>query len=78
MMLSCKETTELSTEAREGALEGLDRWRYRFHMTVCPACKAYARGLDIMLRVLRESPPSVAPDDVRSAALGALRARRSG
>ena len=76
-MLSCKVLTELSTEAREDALCGIDRWRYRFHLRVCPGCASYVRGLDAVREVLREVPPSAAPEDVRNAALEALRAARS-
>lgn len=77
-MLSCRELIELSTEAREGQLHGLAHWRYRFHLTICPGCKSYVRGLEGVDHVLHDFPPSVAPDEVRKAALDALRARRSG
>ena len=76
MILTCRELTELVTEDREGALAGARRVLYRFHLSVCPGCKAYVRGYDATLESLRESETSVAPEDVKQAALSALRAAR--
>ncbi len=75
-MLSCKQLTELSTQAREGSLRGLAHWRYRFHLTVCPGCQAYVHGLETTLEVLRDSPPSTAPAEVKHAAVALLRQRK--
>ena len=76
MILTCRELTELVTEDREGALAGARRVLYRFHLSVCPACKAYVRGYEATLQSLNESEASVAPADVKQAALEALRAAR--
>lgn len=75
-MLSCKRATELSTEAREGRLGRLARWRYRFHLAMCPGCQAYEHGLEAMLQVLRNAPASTAPGEVKDAAVALLRQRK--
>lgn len=76
-MLSCKQLTELSTQAREGTLGRLTRWRHRFHLAMCPGCQAYEQGLDATLAVLRDAPASTAPAEVKEAALALLRRRKA-
>lgn len=74
-MISCHRATLLHTEAREGALGGVLRGLYAFHMRVCPKCKAYAKGLDQTNAALRQLPEERAPDELKRALGERLRAR---
>ena len=74
-MITCRTVTGLHTEASEQALSGWARFRYRFHMTICPNCKAYAHGLDVAKTGLSSLPPEPAPESVKRAALERLRKR---
>jgi hypothetical protein len=49
---------------------------YRFHMTVCAQCMAYAKGLDQTNEALDHVPPEPAPDDLKKKLAERLRARR--
>jgi anti-sigma factor RsiW len=74
-MITCRTVTGWHTEAAEGALSAWQRLRYRFHMGICPNCKAYAHGLDVAKESLAALPPEPAPDAVKRAALERLRKR---
>jgi predicted anti-sigma-YlaC factor YlaD len=75
MTMTCRQATCLLTDVREGKLSGWTRLRYRLHLTMCPACRAYVRGFDQMLVALsalpREAPPAALCDTLR----GRLRQR---
>jgi hypothetical protein len=69
MMMSCREATCLSTEAREGALARWTGLRYRLHLGLCARCRAYVRGVEQVLQALsalpREAPPAAMCDTLR-------------
>ena len=75
-MISCRSVTKMHTDAKEHALSWLQALRYRLHMKVCPSCQAYRASFDRTLSALREVPKEAAPDDVKRAALAALRAKK--
>jgi len=75
-MIHCRYATTLHTEAREGSLRGVRRWLYAFHMRVCPQCQAYAEGLAQTDAALKHLPAERAPDELKRALAGRLRARR--
>ena len=76
-MFTCRDATHLMTEADEGALTGLTRFRYALHVTICPHCKACRRQLDQAMALAREIPPVEAPAEIESRAVEAFRARAS-
>ena len=75
-MFACRDAMELMTEADEGALRGWKRVKYRFHMSICPHCRACRRQLDEAVSLAKEIPAEPAPPAVTDRALEALRARR--
>ena len=74
-MIHCRYATTLHTEAREGVLKGARRWLYAFHMSVCPQCRAYAKGLEQTDEALKHLPTETAPDELKRALGDRLRAR---
>ncbi len=75
-MFLCRDATELLTDAREGALSGWRAVQYRFHLTVCPACRRYRQQVDETIALAREIPPDDVPAPTMEAAVAALRTRR--
>jgi anti-sigma factor RsiW len=62
-MLSCKQITELVTAYAEGQLRFMDRLRFRLHIGMCPACKAYVRQLQATAKALGKLPePEIPPE----------------
>jgi predicted anti-sigma-YlaC factor YlaD len=51
--LSCREATELVTEAMEGALSEAMRARFEEHLDRCAACRTFARQMAVTVEVLR-------------------------
>jgi hypothetical protein len=72
-MFTCRDATEHMTDEREGAPVGF--W-YRFHMSICPYCRACRRQLDQAVALVKEIPSEEVSDKVMDAALAAFRARR--
>jgi hypothetical protein len=75
-MFSCRDATELMTEEHEGALSGWVRARYRFHVTICPHCRACRRQMDQALSIAKEIPAEPVPETVEERAVAAFRAAR--
>ena len=63
--LSCREVTELVTDALEGALPETTRLLFEDHMTGCEACQTFARQIRQTIAILRKLPrePGPPPDD---------------
>jgi hypothetical protein len=76
-MFACRDATHLVTDAREGSLSGVLRFRYGFHMLICPHCKAFRRQLEETIAVAKEvaQEEQVAPEAV-DRAMEAFRARK--
>ena len=74
-MFLCRDATEHMTDEREGALSGWVGFWYRFHMTICPHCRACRRQLDQAVALSKEIPPEAVSDKVMDAALAAFRER---
>jgi predicted anti-sigma-YlaC factor YlaD len=78
-MFTCRDANELITEDREGALSGWVRVRHRFHMTICPHCRAYGHQMNQVLTVAKEIPAPPVPETTEERALAAFReARKAG
>lgn len=75
-MIVCRYATTLHTEAREGALHGVRRALYDFHVRICPACKAYRQGLAQTDEALHALPPEPAPEDLKGSLAERLRAKK--
>ena len=73
-MFTCRDATEHMTDEREGARVGF--W-YRFHMSICPYCRACRRQLDAAVSLVREIPVESVPDHVEQAAVAAFRGRKA-
>jgi hypothetical protein len=73
--LSCREATELVTDALEAALPETTRLRFEDHMISCAACQTFARQMRQTIAVLRTLPrePVRPPND---RVLEAIRRRR--
>jgi hypothetical protein len=74
-MFLCRDTCEHMTDEREGALSGWVGFWYRFHLSLCPHCRACRRQLDQTVALSREIPPADVSDEVMDAALAAFRER---
>jgi len=77
-MFACRDATELMTEEGEGALSGWVRLRYRFHMAICPHCKACRHQMDQALSIAKEIPAEPVPETVEDRAVAAFREARKG
>lgn len=75
-MIVCRYATTLHTEAREGALHGVRRALYDFHMSICPTCKAYRKGLEQTDEALHAVPPEPAPEDLKNSLAERLRSKK--
>lgn len=75
-MIVCRYATTLHTEAREGTLTGARRALYQLHMRVCPACQAWAKGLEQTDAALHEVGAEPAPEELKATLAERLRARR--
>jgi hypothetical protein len=56
MMLSCKETSRLMSEALDRKLAMRERIVLRLHVTVCTACKRVEKQLRFLRRAVSEIP----------------------
>lgn len=74
-MILCRTVTAHHTDAREGTLTALARVGYRVHMSVCPFCRAYAKGLEQAVAALGTLPEPQVPDALKAGAVARLRAR---
>jgi hypothetical protein len=74
-MYTCRDADEHWTDEREGALRGWVRVWHRFHVTVCPHCRAGRRLYEQTVALSHEIPPDPAPERLVDAALSAFRDR---
>lgn len=67
MMLSCKQASELSSEALDRRLSPSERLRLAIHLSLCRLCRRYRRQIHILhqaaLRLRRDDAPIVHPLD---------------
>ena len=76
--MMCRDAAEATTDAREGALTGMRRVRFRLHMLICPFCRAHERQVDTTISILRSLPKDEPSDEAREQALAAFRNRKRG
>ena len=62
-MLSCRESTELMSQARERPLTRRERVALRLHWVICAACRRFNRQMDVLREAARRF---AARDDARS------------
>lgn len=53
--MNCRSVAHELTELTEGDVPLLRRMGLRFHMAICPACKAYVRQMGETTKALREA-----------------------
>ena len=70
--MMCHDVVEADAEE----LTGLRKLLYRFHMSVCPSCKAHERQMETTVATLNALPKDQASDDAREKALAAFRKNR--
>jgi anti-sigma factor RsiW len=76
--MMCREVTELLTDAMEGTLPPGKKAGYRFHVALCPYCKAHRRQVEATIATLRALPAPPPSDEARDRAMAAFRAARRG
>jgi hypothetical protein len=74
-MYTCRDASEHMTEMREGALSGWLRFWHRFHITICPHCRACNRQFDETVKLAGEIPSEPAPERMVESAMSAFRQR---
>lgn len=74
-MYLCRDAMRNMTEADEGALPGWTRFWHRFHMSICPQCRACHRQVTETRALAREIPPDPVPRSIEDEAMRAFRAR---
>ena len=78
LMMMCKEVVELTTEASEGTLQGSKRLGYRFHLMICPFCRAHHEQMEKTVATLHALAPENATEEATGldAALDAFRKKK--
>ncbi len=74
--MMCRDAIDLTTEEREGALTGWKRVSYRFHLAICPFCRAHEKQEEATIATLSALPKEPVSDDSREKALAAFRNRK--
>lgn len=62
LALSCKDVTELVTEAMEGALAPDTQVEFTEHLSQCEACRTFAQQIAQTVDVLRMLPRDAGPE----------------
>lgn len=52
---TCKDVTQLASEAQEHGLSFRQRWGLRLHLWVCRSCRRFVRQLRFLRRASREA-----------------------
>lgn len=76
-MFACRDATELMTDARDGMLRGWVAAKFRFHMLVCPHCRACSRQVDAVLAATQDLQGEDVPAEIEERAVAAFRTRAS-
>ena len=71
--MMCRDVVEHTTDASEGALRGLKRLSYRFHLLICPYCRCHTRQMATTVAALRALPRPTAPEEGLETALKAFK-----
>jgi hypothetical protein len=74
--MMCRDVVAATTDAEEGALKGWRRLSYRFHLGICPFCRAHAAQVETTVSTLRALPKDAPSDDSRERAIAAFRNRK--
>ena len=69
-MMKCRDIAEI---AEPEALTGVQKAVYRFHMSICPACKANHKQLETTVATLHALPKEEPSADAREKALERFR-----
>jgi predicted anti-sigma-YlaC factor YlaD len=72
-MLTCQQLAELITDYLEGQMSLMDRVRFRTHLRLCPACRAYLTQMQQTIRILGSLPPESIPSELRQELLAHFR-----
>jgi anti-sigma factor RsiW len=67
-MFSCQQVAERMTDWLDGRLGAVDALRFRFHLSICDACRQVLRQLQLTVDAIGElvgaSPPQPTPQRV--------------
>jgi len=53
MILNCKHTSELLSQAQDRSLTSVEKFRLRLHLLLCDGCRNFNRQLEFMRAALR-------------------------
>jgi hypothetical protein len=68
-MMRCRDIAEADADS----LSGLRKVLYRFHLSLCPACKANHKQVETTIATLNALPKNAPSEDAREKALAAFR-----
>lgn len=54
--MMCRSIVDQTTDASEGALTGMRRLHYRFHLLICPFCRCHTHQLKTTVAALHALP----------------------
>jgi anti-sigma factor RsiW len=78
-MFSCKDVTERASDGLDGRLTPAERLALGAHLAICVHCRRYLRQFGKTVALLRNLPPSPAPDEAAEEKLvAAFRQARRG
>jgi len=75
--MMCRDVVDATTDDLEGALKGWKRVSYRFHLTICPYCRAHHKQMKSTIATLGALPREEPTSESRERALEAFRKRNS-
>ena len=62
-MLSCRNVSELVSQAQDRRLGLLERWRLHVHLRVCEGCRNFQHQMSFLRRAVRDHPVMREEDD---------------
>jgi NMD protein affecting ribosome stability and mRNA decay len=71
--MMCRDVVDATTDASEGALSGWRRISYRFHVMICPACRAHLTQVETAVAAVRAMPRPDPSEEARARALHAFK-----
>ncbi len=80
-MLTCRQATQVISEAQDRPLGWRERWSLRLHLMMCVSCRAFERQMRLIRRLLRQQEaeaPVELPEEARQRIQKTLDAHRHG
>jgi len=77
-MINCKDFTEQTSDFVDGELSWADWAQFRFHLLMCPMCKAYIEQMNLTKILLSETPPGSVEPEVKDELMKRFRVWKAG